>query len=245
MHATDQGEVPDTVIDMSELRDRIGVFADRAEAGRRLADLMADFRSGGALVLGIPAGGVPVAAVLADELELALDVAVVSKITLPWNREAGYGAVAFDGSVKLNEQLIGRLGIADAEVQEGVIRTRARVGRRVAELRGDRPLPEVSGRTVILTDDGLASGFTMLTAVAAVRSHGPSEVVVAVPTAHTDAVRRIMAGADRLYCCNLRGGMRFAVASAYRDWHDVSLEEVARILDERGDDEPDAPGAAP
>jgi predicted phosphoribosyltransferase len=116
-----------TVVDDERLRDREEVFVDRAAAGEALAGLMADTRGSDTVVLAVPAGGVPVAAVLARMLGLALDVAVVSKITLPWNTEAGYGAVAFDGSVVLNEALIQRLALPQAVVDEGIARTRSKV----------------------------------------------------------------------------------------------------------------------
>lgn len=227
------------IVEDPRMRDRTGVFADRREAGRHLAELMEPVRGSDALVLGVPAGGVPVAAALAEELGLALDVAVVSKITLPWNPEAGYGAVAFDGSVQINEPLRRRLGLSEEDVEAGVEATREKVRRRVRELRGERPLPNVSGRTVILTDDGLASGFTMLTAARAVRDAGPERTLVAVPTAHDTAIDRILDEADRVYCCNVRRGMRFAVAAAYREWHDVPLDEVKQVLAEHESDEED------
>jgi putative phosphoribosyl transferase len=227
---------PDGVVDMPQLRERVGVFEDRADAGRALAELMGPLKGSDALVLAIPAGGVPVAAPLAEELGLELDVAVVSKITLPWNTEAGYGAVAFDGTVRINEPLRRRLGLSDEDVDAGIETTRGKVQRRVRELRGERPLPEVAGRTVILCDDGLASGFTMLTAVEGVRSAGPDRVIVAVPTAHRQAIERIIADVDCVYCCNVRGGMGFAVAAAYRHWRDVPLEEALALLEASGRD---------
>jgi len=223
------------VIDLPELRDRIRVFDDRADAGRRLAGMLAGYRDSEALVLGIPAGGVPVAAAVAGELARPLDVAVVSKITPTWNSEVGYGAVAFNGTVRLNEPMMDRLGIDQAEAREGIERTTARVRERVAELRGERPLPDVSGRTTILIDDGLASGYTMLVAAEAVREARAAEVIVAVPTAHTDSLRRIMHAVDRIFCANLRGGPTFAVADAYRHWSDVSLDEARRALADAGD----------
>ncbi|MEA3404003.1 MAG: phosphoribosyltransferase family protein [Armatimonadota bacterium] len=223
---------PEDVIELPELRDRVGVFEGREEAGHVLAGMVEHLQESDALVLGVPAGGVPVAAALADDLGLELDVAVVSKITLPWNPEAGYGAVAFDGSVRINEPLVGRLGLGDEDVRRGIEATREKVQRRVRELRGERPLPDISGRTVILADDGLASGFTMLTAAQAVRENAPEQVVVAVPTAHMDAVRRVVDEVDCIYCANLRGGLRFAVAAAYRHWYDVSLDEVIALLEE-------------
>jgi putative phosphoribosyl transferase len=225
---------PQNVIDRQKWRDREHIFEDRAEAGRALAEMMNVLRGTDALVLGVPAGGVPVAAPLAEELGLELDVAVVSKITLPWNPEAGYGAVAFDGTVRINQPLRERLGLSDAEVEEGIVATRDRVERRVRELRGEEALPDVSGRTVVLCDDGLASGFTMLTAVEAVRGADPAQVIVAVPTAHTKSVERIVEGVDCVYCCNLRGGMHFAVATAYRHWRDVPLEEAKALLEQHG-----------
>ena len=216
------------VFEIPELRDRTGVFADRAEAGRTLAGMLEQYRDSDALVLAIPAGGVPVAAEVARELGLELDVAVVSKITLPWNTEAGYGAVAFDGSVSLNRALIASAGLTPQQVDRGIAQTTEKVRRRVRELRGDRPLPDVTGRTVILVDDGLASGYTMRVAADAVR--GAGRVIVAIPTAHADSIGRVLEAVDAVYCCNIRGGYSFAVASAYRHWYDVGLDEVRRIL---------------
>ncbi len=223
---------PDEVVEAQDLRDRTGVFVDRADAGRQLAELMQPLADTDALVLGIPAGGVPVAVPLAESLGLEMDVAVVSKITLPWNPEAGYGAVAFDGTVRLNEDLLPRLGLSDEDLEAGIEETQNKVQRRVRELRGERPLPDVNGRTVVLCDDGLASGFTMMTAVAAISERDPRQVIVAVPTASTSAVGRVSGRADCIYCCNIRGGTRFAVASAYQNWRDVPLDEVQALLKE-------------
>ncbi|MGC9318805.1 MAG: phosphoribosyltransferase [Armatimonadota bacterium] len=228
----DEDACPEEIIERPDLRDRVGVFETREEAGHVLAGMMEHLRDSHALVLGVPAGGVPVAAALAEDLGLEFDVAVVSKITLPWNPEAGYGAVAFDGTVRINEPLVGRLGLGDEAVRRGIEATRKKVARRVRDLRGERALPDISARTVILTDDGLASGFTMLTAAQAVRGNAPAQVVVAVPTAHTDAAARVLDEVDCIYCANMRGGMRFAVAAAYQHWYDVSLDEVIKLLDE-------------
>ncbi len=230
---TTEDACPKRIIEREELRGREGVFADREDAGRTLAEMMEDLAGSDALVLGIPAGGVPVAAPMAEELGLDLDVAVVSKITLPWNLEAGYGAVAFDGSVRINEPLVRRLGLSEADVEQGIARTREKVRRRVEELRGERMFPELSGRPVVLVDDGLASGFTMLTAAQAVREHDPAQLIVAVPTAHRESIDRVLEEIDCIYCANIRAGIRFAVASAYLHWYDVSLDEVRQILAER------------
>jgi putative phosphoribosyl transferase len=218
------------IFDLPQLRDRVRVFRDRADAGKVLADMMGSYRESHAIVLAIPAGGVPVAAVVAEQLALPLDVAVTSKITLPWNSEAGYGAVAFDGTVKLNEELILHLGLAEQQIRQGIRITLQKVRRRLDALRGDRSPPELSGRSIILVDDGLASGFTMRAAVQAVRKAQAERVVMAVPTAHQESLQRLVQEVDAVYCPNIRGGWTFAVADAYQHWSDVGEKEVAEIL---------------
>lgn len=215
--------------DLPALRDRVGVYRDREEAGRVLTDMLEQTRGSGSLVLAIPSGGVPVASVIARELGLAFDVAVVSKITMPHSTEAGYGAVAFDGSVGLNDDLIERLSLTREQIQEGIEKTFAKVERRLKKFRGGRPLPQLPGRDVILVDDGLASGFTMIVAVEAVRRGGASRVVVAVPTGHEESVGRLASEVDALYCPNIRAGWSFAVADAYESWHDVDEDAAVRI----------------
>ncbi|MEE4276538.1 MAG: phosphoribosyltransferase family protein [Thermoleophilia bacterium] len=220
------------IVDDPALRDRAKVFRDRDHAGAVLAELLAPRfeRRRDAAVFAIPAGGVPVAAPIARRLELPLDVAVVSKITLPWNTEAGYGAVAFDGSVRLNRPLLRDLGLTPEVVEEGVARTRAKVARRESVLRRGRPFTAVEGYHVVVVDDGLASGFTLRAAVAALEGAGASAISVAVPTAHAVAAREVAESVADLYCPNLRGGRSFAVADAYATWSDVGEDTVAAIL---------------
>ncbi len=218
------------IIEKTELRDRVGIFADRAEAGEVLAGMLGGLASRQPLVMGIPAGGVPVAAPVAARLGCPLDVAVVSKITLPWNTEAGYGAVAFDGTVQFNRELMARLDLTQEQIDDGIETTREKVGHRVRIFRGKRPLPEVAGRAVIVIDDGLASGYTLLTAVEALRNLGADNLVVAVPTGHDHALAMVAPLVEALYCANIRSGWSFAVAEAYRLWTDVDEEEVRRLL---------------
>lgn len=225
-------EVPieTTVVELAELRNREPAFRDRKHAGVVLASMLADFRGADALVLAVPAGGVPVASEVARRLELSLDVAVVSKITLPWNTEAGYGAVAWDGTVRINHGLASRVGLEEDEVDAGVETTRGKVRRRVELFREDRPWPRIAGRPVILIDDGLASGFTMIVAVAALVAGGADRLFVAVPTAPEDTVARIAERVEAVYCANVREGLPFAVAAAYEIWSDVTEEEAAANL---------------
>jgi predicted phosphoribosyltransferase len=168
------------------------------------------------------------------KLNLSLDLAVVSKITLPWNTEAGYGAVAFDGTVRLNDSLVARLGLTDEQIREGTDKTSKKVANRVRNLRGERALPDLLEHRIILVDDGLASGFTMAVAIEALKKAGASSLCVAVPTGHESSIERIASEVDILYCANLRGGWSFAVADAYVKWSDVSEEEAASLLSELG-----------
>jgi len=220
-----------TIIDLPELRENTRVFQDRSHAGQVLARMIgADDKENG-IILAIPAGGVPVGVVVAEKTGLDLDVAVVSKITLPWNTEAGYGAVAFDGTVQLNEDLMRRVNLTAEDAKKGIEKTKAKVWRRVEKLRGCQPFPDLVNRSAILVDDGLASGFTMRVAVAALRNAGAGRVVVAVPTGHRQSVEMIASEVETLYCANIRGGFSYAVAGAYRHWSDVSEEDVVKLLE--------------
>jgi predicted phosphoribosyltransferase len=218
------------IIDRPDWREKMEVFEDRTEAGAVLAEMLEAYARGPAILLAIPAGGVAVAAPMASRLALPLDLAVCSKVTFPWNTESGYGAVAFDGTVRLNEEVVRRAGLGEAEIRAGIERTWEKVQRRVRDLRGERPPAELRDRPVILVDDGLASGITLRAALQAVRTAGASQIVIAVPTAHVESVRRLGAEVAALYCPNLRSGRVFAVADAYRRWRDLTEGEVAALL---------------
>jgi predicted phosphoribosyltransferase len=218
------------ILEIEKLRDRTNLFADRYEAGQVLSVLVEQLDLQHPLVLAVPAGGLPVAVPVAEALNCQMDVAVVSKITLPWNTEAGYGAVAFDGSYLLNEAMIREVGLDESAVELGLEKTRAKVVRRVAALRKGQPMPDLLAHDVILVDDGLASGFTMRAAVAALRRAGAKQLVVAVPTGHEDSVLSMAKQVDVVCCANIRTGRSFAVASVYQHWSDVSEAEAARIL---------------
>jgi putative phosphoribosyl transferase len=222
-------KTPPSIIERPELRDRTRVFRSRHHAGEVLAEMLDASRQSDAIVLAIPAGGVPVAAAIAERLRIPLDVAVVSKITLPWNTEAGYGAVAFDGTMCLNEDLVAHLALTEDQIQEGIDETTQKVLRRVKRFRGDQPFPDLSARQAILVDDGLASGFTMLVAVEALRKAGAQQICVAVPTGHGSSLPRMASEVEALYCANIRGGFSFAVADAYEQWTDVAEEEAIAL----------------
>ena len=192
--------------------------------------MLAEFRGTAALLLAIPAGGVPVAAAMAAALGLPLDVAPVSKVLYPWTTESGYGAVAFDGSVWVDESRRAGHGLSPAQVERAVKDARAKVERRLARLRAGRAPLAIEGRTVIVVDDGIAAGSTMRTAIAALRKAGAAGVIVAVPTAHKSALDVISKLADSVYCANVRSGASFAVADAYAEWRDLTDEEIGALL---------------
>jgi len=217
------------IVEESTYRDRELIFKDRLHAGELLAEKLRP-RVKNLQILAIPAGGVPVAYTVAKILGAPFDVMVVRKIQIPWNTEAGFGAVTWDGTVILNEPLVAQLGLSDEVVQQCVARTRQMVEVRLKRFRGERPLPDLRGRRVVLIDDGLASGFTMLAAVKSVKGQSPNEVTVAVPTASLGAVELLAPNVDRLVCLNIRGGSIFAVADAYRNWYDLTDEEVMKYL---------------
>lgn len=218
------------IFDISELRNQIGIFRDREHAGLILSQMLASYKETDAIIFGIPAGGVPVAAPIAQKLKLDLDVAVVSKITLPWNTEAGYGAVAFDGTVQLNKGMISRMGLTDDDIKRGTEKASLKIERRFKKFRGGKPFQDLKNRPAVLVDDGIASGFTMLVAVEALKKAGAGKIIVAVPTAHLDALEKVVPMVDEVYCANVRGGWGFAVAEAYHNWYDVDDEEVDLIL---------------
>jgi putative phosphoribosyl transferase len=194
-----------------------------------MAEMLDAYRQSDAMVLAIPAGGVPVGAVIAQRLNIPLEVAVVSKITLPWNTEAGYGAVAFDGTVRLNDDFLSHIGLTEEQIQEGIDQTTQKVHRRVTSFRENRPFPDLAKHRAILVDDGLASGFTMLAAVEALRKASAPNICIAVPTGHWSALQRMVQETETVYCANIRSGFSFAVADAYEAWTDVSEEEAVAI----------------
>lgn len=218
------------IIDLPEMRDKQRVFANRPEAGLVLADMLEAYKNTSALVMAVPAGGVPVALSIGQTLNISVSAAVVSKITLPWNTEVGYGAVAFDGTVRLNDQLLSRLRLTREQIDEGIKHTSQKVQRRVERFSRELPFPDLKDKTVFLVDDGLASGFTMLTAVEAIKKAGVGSLNIAVPTAHMESLQRVVPQVDTIYCANVRSGFFFAVADAYKKWYDIGEEELFEMI---------------
>jgi len=220
------------LIEDRNLRNKRYVFQDRMEAGRLLARRLSNSVSLEAMVLAIPAGGVPVALEIARVLNLPLDLMIVRKIQIPTNPEAGFGAVGPDGEVIFNEDLLERLNLTKEEIDQQVEKTKKIVGSRNQRFRRGRGFPDLSGKTVILVDDGLASGFTMAEAIRFIKKRKAHKIIIAVPTAPGDTVNRLLPMVDEIYCLNIRTFSPFAVAEAYEDWYDLTDQEVISLLRE-------------
>jgi len=206
------------------------LYRDREDAGEILAGRLEGYRGRRTVVLAIPNGGVPVGLRVRDRLGADFGLVVVRKLHIPWNREAGFGAVAPDGTVAFNEPLRRSLGLTQEE-EQAVIEEEVEAIRKRMRTYGVRDLPPLGGRVAILVDDGLASGYSMAVACRFVRARGPDRIVVAVPTASMSAMRLVQSYADEVVCPDVRGGPVFAVADAYERWRDLEDEEVRELLE--------------
>jgi predicted phosphoribosyltransferase len=207
-------------------------FVDRADAGRRLADAVAALPGlVDPIVLALPRGGVPIGAPVARRLGAPLDVLVVRKLGVPGHEELAMGAVASGGIAVLDDELIARAGVAPVTVETIRRREEAEVRARVGRYRGERPPPSLRDRSVIVVDDGVATGSTMLAAVAALRSSGARELIVAVPVAAAETCRRIADVADRFVCLKAPEAL-WAISLWYEAFDQVRDDEVRRLLGE-------------
>jgi putative phosphoribosyl transferase len=212
-------------------------FRDRAHAGRVLARaLLAYAGRDDVVVLALPRGGVPVAAELARALGAQLDVFVVRKLGLPGHEELAMGAVAPGGVLVLDDRLVRGLGIPDEVLQETVEKELRELERREAAYRAGRPPLDLEGKTVILVDDGLATGATMRAAALALRKYKPARVVVAVPVASAETCDEFRADVDEIVCA-LTPSPFHAVGLWYDDFSQTSDEEVRELLRDSSDDE--------
>jgi len=207
-------------------------FRDRVDAGRRLAQRLAAMELGSPVVLALPRGGVPVAAEIAAEWGAPMDVFVARKVGAPGHEELGIGAVAegLDGIVMSDTAR--QLGIGDREMQQLAARAHRELDRRVALYRGDRSLPELAGRDVVLVDDGLATGVTAEAALRSLRLKEPARLILAVPVCARETATRLGAVADEVVCAEAPVQF-FAVGQWYQNFSQTTDDEVLDLL-ERG-----------
>lgn len=206
-------------------------FENRVEAGRLLADELKHRKLDlGAVIFALTRGGVPVGFEVADRLRLPLDVIVARKIGVPWQPELAMGAIA--GSVQvLDARMIDQLGIVDEDVKSIIAREEAEMKRREHVFREGRTAVNPGGRTAVIVDDGLATGSTMLAAVRYARTLKPSKLIIAVPVGSRDGCASLRREADELVCLSIPE-LFFAVGEWYRDFEQVTDEEVRRLLAE-------------
>lgn len=206
------------------------IFQDRVEAGRKLGAALRSLRSETPLVLGLPRGGVPVAREVAEALSAPLDVCVVRKVGAPFHAELGMGAVAEGGEVVLDEDIIRSVGATAEQVQQIVATKQREVEARCRLFRPHRSAPDVSGRTVIIVDDGVATGGTARAAIRAIKRRGAARVIFAVPVGATEALDALAAEADDVVCVMPRPDL-MAIGEWYLDFRPTEDEEVISILD--------------
>lgn len=223
------------------------MFRDRHDAGRKLAGHLDRFAALEPIVVGMPRGGVPVAAEIAGHLSAPLDIVVVRKIGCPWQPELGIGAIAEGGVCVLNDALLRDLGVRPDQLEASTAAEEEELARRVRRYRGERAAVPVEGRTVILVDDGLATGYTARAAIETLRRAGASRVILAVPVAPRDSVTALRKVADDVVVVDTPRWFQ-GVGQAYREFAQTSDEEVIAILEGAAEGAPEGaarPGQAP
>jgi putative phosphoribosyl transferase len=205
-------------------------FEDRRDAGRQLAEKLSRFKDEQTVVFALPRGGVPVGYEISRALEAPLDVFISRKLGAPGQPEFGIGAVAVGGVRILNQDVVRRLGIPDDYVEQITAQEIAEVGRRLRYFRGERPEPEVGGRTAILVDDGLATGVTARAAVQALRMRKPRSLILAAPVCAAQTAALFKTVVDELICLESPSDLG-AIGFWYRNFEQTSDEEVVELLE--------------
>lgn len=206
-------------------------FADRRQAGEELGRFLAHYKGSDVVVIGVPRGGVIVAAQVAKALEAPLDVIIPRKIGAPHNPEVAIGAVTQDGTVLRDEAVIKILGISDSMISDLANQVAGEISRRVRIYRGGRPGRELSGRTVIIVDDGIATGYTIKAALQSIRRSHVRKLVLAVPVAPADTVAELEELVDELVCLQSPEPF-YAVGQCYMDFDQTTDDEVIELMDE-------------
>lgn len=208
------------------------IFLNRESAGRELAKKLEKYKDKEVIILAIPRGGVPVGYQVAKFLNKKLDVVIPRKLPIPYEPEAGFGAVTSDGTIVLNERLVKEIGIEEDEIKRIANEVIKEIKRREKVYRKDRPFPDLKNKTAIIIDDGLASGYTMIAAIKMIRKFKPQKITVAVPTCSYSAYKEVKKAADEIVSLVVSKEVVFAVANFYEEWTEMTDEEVVRYLSE-------------
>lgn len=207
------------------------IFRDRADAGRRLANRLADLAGKDGVVLAIPRGGVVVGAEIARKLGLEIDLIIPRKIGAPQNPELAIGAVTQDGTTIFDRRLIDLLGLSESELEEKISFEIHEIKRRMSLYRGSEETPNYEGRRLIVVDDGIATGYTVLAALRSARNFHPRELILAIPVAPPDTLAMLEKEVDRIVCLHTPD-VFYAVGQFYQHFDQTEDEEVINILKE-------------
>jgi predicted phosphoribosyltransferase len=206
-------------------------YADRAAAGQALAKHLGHLAGrDNVVILGLPRGGVPVAAEIAQQLKLPLDVLVVRKLGVPWHRELAMGAIAPGGVRILQDRVIRTAGVSERQIDETSEREEAELERQQRVFRGRRPPLDIKGKTAVLVDDGLATGASMLAAIGAAKALGAGRVIAVAPVGAPDTIKRLRGEADEVVVDQTPRGFG-AVGQWYDNFRQVSDDEVLKALE--------------
>jgi putative phosphoribosyl transferase len=205
------------------------MFRDREQAGEVLASALKDLRGEDVLVLAIPRGGVVVGSIVARALGAPLDIIVTKKIGAPGEAEYALGAVTQDGEVILDEAAVRMLGVGRDYLDSEAANQREEVRDRMKRFRGERPYPSLKGKTVVIVDDGIATGYTALAAARSVKRQGPKSVVLAVPVGPSETIAKLSREVDKVVCLEMPEPF-FAIGEFYSEFGQVEDDEVRRIL---------------
>ncbi len=216
---------PSAAAPLAPIEAEQAIFADRSDAGRQLSRRLAPLAGEQVVVVALPRGGVPVADQVAAALDAPLEILAVRKLAAPQSPEYGIGAIAEDGSCVIDAEATKVWGISNGQLDAIIAAETTELARRVAAYRGERAPIDIEGKTVVLVDDGVATGITNMVALRALRRQRPERIVLAVPVCSPDALRRLRPEADQVICLRVPRRLR-GVGQWYRDFSQVSDEQV-------------------
>ncbi|MHA2029723.1 MAG: phosphoribosyltransferase [Candidatus Kariarchaeaceae archaeon] len=216
------------LIENPELRNKVGVFIGRSDAGTQLTTYLDETEID--LALTIPNGGVPILKALLDHRTISeYNLLIIRKIPLHSTKESGFGAITPDGKIMLNDNLVTQLNYTDSIMDKQIALAKKELQKKLGQYQL-RSI-DATGKSILITDDGIASGYSMRAGINWIRHQGAEKIIIAVPTAPLRSLQPILPLVDKLICLNIREGPSFAVADAYQHWYDVSTDEAKQILD--------------